>query len=132
MEQTTGVCYIWLPDMSYKDSINICVNDLFTLTVFILYHYLFYFMICCGTWDQTWHKLNTRIVNFPSPPSPPMWLVYCHHNLERNMKFLEELIGYSPLLRHRLHRKQSIQQFFYCCMHIHSHENMFTTVAWQR
>jgi hypothetical protein len=39
-----------------------------------------------------------------------------------NKKFWEEL----PLIRHGPHRKQLVQQFFYCCMCIRCRGNVFT------
>jgi hypothetical protein len=43
-----------------------------------------------------------------------------------NKKFWEELIAYFPLIRHGLHRKRRIQQFFYCCVCIRCSGNVST------
>jgi hypothetical protein len=41
-------------------------------------------------------------------------------------KSREELTTYFPLIQHGPHRKRRVQQFFYCCLCIHCHGNIFT------
>jgi hypothetical protein len=43
-----------------------------------------------------------------------------------NKKFWEGIIANIPLIRHGSHRKRRVQQFFYCCVCIHCHGNVFT------
>jgi hypothetical protein len=40
-----------------------------------------------------------------------------------NKKFREVIIAYFPLIRHGSHRKQRVQQFFYCCVSIRCRDN---------
>jgi hypothetical protein len=46
-----------------------------------------------------------------------------------NKKFWEELIVYFPLIRHGPHRKQRVQQFFYCCVYLLPRERLQRAVA---
>jgi hypothetical protein len=41
-------------------------------------------------------------------------------------KIWEELIAYFPLIRYGQHRKRCVEQFFYCCVCIRCHDNVFT------
>jgi hypothetical protein len=47
-------------------------------------------------------------------------------NFKLYKKFSEELIDYFTLIRHGLHRKRLVQQFFYCCVCIRCRGNVFT------
>jgi hypothetical protein len=44
----------------------------------------------------------------------------------RNKKFGEELMSCSPLVRHGLNRRWRVHKFFYCCVCIRCHSNVFT------
>jgi hypothetical protein len=46
------------------------------------------------------------------------------NNLTINKKLWEELTAF-PLTRHGPHRTRRVQQFFYCCVRIRCHGNMF-------
>lgn len=48
------------------------------------------------------------------------------YNLRIIKKFWKEIIAYFPSVRHAQHRKQSVQQFLYCCVCICCCGNMFT------
>jgi hypothetical protein len=37
-----------------------------------------------------------------------------------------KLIAYFPLIRHKLHKKRRVQQFFYCCLCIRCRSKVFT------
>jgi hypothetical protein len=47
-------------------------------------------------------------------------------NCKCDKKFWEELVAYVPLIRHGLHRKQRVQQYFCCCLCNRCRGNGFT------
>jgi hypothetical protein len=51
---------------------------------------------------------------------------YPHYYHYRNKSFWEGLFTYFPLIRHGLHRKRRLQQFFNCGLCIRCLSNVFT------
>jgi hypothetical protein len=48
------------------------------------------------------------------------------HIIINNKKFWEKINHIFSLIRHESHRKRRIQQFFYCCVCIRYHGNVYT------